>query len=197
MFFQDSMLTFQWKPIKINVFATDSLLELASKNSGCRIVLALSVEVCGNGSEQSNSGFSENDFGYLDCNTVRVCYNESKRLSETLCRAYKSENSVNVVVVKLCRCYGPTLKKDDSKTLSQFISNAVAGSSIILKSSGKQYFSSIYSADAASALIFLMLNGVNGDAYNVSDIKSNIYLKDLSTFIANYCGSKVVFEILN
>ncbi len=186
---------FPVETIKTNVFATESLLDLASRNYGCRFVLASSVEIYGNASEKCDGGFSENDFGYLDCNTERACYNESKRLCETLCQAYKSEKSVDIVIARFCRCYGPTLKKDDTKALSQFIANAVSRENIVLKSSGNQYFSYLYSADAASALIFLMLNGINGEAYNVSDKKSNIRLRELASLVAESCGLEVVFEL--
>lgn len=181
--------------ILTNVNGTKSLLEIASKNFPCRFILASSVEVYGDDKKNRADGFSETDFGYLDCNTTRACYNEAKRLCETLCQAYKSEKNCDVVIARLARSYGPTLKKGDTKALSQFIHKGIAGENIVLKSEGIQFYSYIYSADATSALIFLMINGRNGEAYNVADKNSNVHLKDLAELVAKNCGVKVVFDI--
>ena len=187
--------TFPISTITTNVFGIYNLLELASKNTGCRVELVSSVEIYGNDVQNIENGFSENDFGFLDCNTVRAGYNESKRLSETLCQAYKAEKNTDVVIARLCRSYGPTLKKDDSKALSQFLRNGLNKQNIVLKSKGEQYFSYIYAAAAASALIYLLLKGESGQAYNVADKKSDIKLKDLAGLIADYSSTKVIFEL--
>lgn len=181
--------------ILTNVNGTHQLLELASKNLPCRFVLASSVEIYGDDRENLADGFSETDLGYLDCNTSRACYNEAKRLSETLCQAYKSEKNCDVVIARLARSYGPTLKNDDTKALSQFIHKGLKRENIVLKSDGSQFYSYIYSADAASALIFLILKGENGEAYNIADKSSDVHLRDLANLVAKNCEVEVVFDI--
>ena len=186
---------FPIETIETNVLGTFNLLQLAERNKSCRFILLSSVEIYGNDLNESNEGFKENDFGYLNCNDSRSCYNESKRLSETICASYYSEKKIDYVICRLCRSYGPTLKNDDTKALSQFIHNAIYGNNIILKSEGNQLYSYIYSADAASAIIFLLLNGKTAEAYNIADKKSNITLKELAAYIAECAGTKVVFDI--
>lgn len=183
--------------ITTNVFGTCNLLSLVKENEGCRFLLLSSVEIYGSDVNKSERGFSENDCGYLDCNNPRSCYNESKRLCETICAAYQSEKAIDYVTARLSRVYGPTLKSDDSKAMSQFLRNAISGQDIVLKSDGKQFYSYIYSADAASALLFLLLNGKNGEVYNIADEKSNITLEQLANTIAEFAGKKVVFELPN
>lgn len=181
--------------ILTNFNGTKGLLDIASKNLPCRFILASSVEVYGDDKEKLSEGFKESDFGYLDCNTMRACYNESKRISESLCQAYKAEKNCDVVIARIARSYGATLKKNDTKALSQFLRCGLNNENIILKSSGKQYFSYIYSTDVACALIFLMLKGKNGEAYNIADENSNIQLKDLANLVAQNCNVKVVFDV--
>ena len=187
--------SFPVETISTNVFGSYNLLELATNNRGCRFLLLSSVEIYGEDTKNHEKGFPENDMGYLDCNNSRSCYNESKRLSETLCAAFGSQNNVDYTIARLCRSYGPTLKTDDSKALSQFLWNAVRGENIVLKSEGNQFYSYIYSADAASALLFLLIHGKSGEAYNIADEKSNISLKKLASLIAEFSNTKVVFNL--
>ena len=181
--------------ILTNFNGTKELLDISSKNLPCRFIFASSVEVYGDDKENLSDGFKESDFGYLDCSTMRACYNESKRVSESLCQAYKAEKNCDVVIARIARSYGATLKKNDTKALSQFLRCGFYNENIILKSRGEQFFSYIYSSDVACALIFLMLNGENGEAYNVADKNSNIQLKDLANLVAQNCNVKVAFDI--
>lgn len=178
-----------------NIFGTYNLLALAAKNQGSRFLFVSSVEIYGDDIHGHESGFSENDVGHLDCNNPRSCYNESKRMGETLCAAFLAEKKVDYVTARVCRCYGPTLKGDDSKAMSQFLRNAVEGKNIVLKSEGNQFYSYVYSADAASALLFLLLKGGTGEPYNIADKTSDTKLRDLASIVAECAGVAVVFDL--
>ena len=71
--------------------------------------------------------FPESYLGYIDCNTLRAGYPESKRLGETLCNAYAQTFGLDFVIPRLSRVYGPTMLPTDSKAISQFIKKAAAG----------------------------------------------------------------------
>lgn len=139
--------------------------------------------------------FSEEYLGYIDCNTLRAGYPESKRLGETLCNAYHQTYGLDFVIPRLSRIYGPTMLLSDSKALSQFIKKAVAAEDIILKSEGNQQYSYTFVTDAATAILYTLLCGENGMAYNVADEASDITLKKLAEFLAEAAGTKVVFEL--
>lgn len=186
---------FPIETITTNIFGTWNLLNLQKKNPRCRLLLISSVEIYGEDILNNEDGFSENSYGYINCNNPRSSYNESKRLSETLCSAFYSEKNLDYVIARISRAYGPTLKKDDSKALSQFLRKAVDKEDIVLKSNGNQFYSYIYSADAASAIIFLLINGKTSEAYNVADPNSKVILKNLAKIIADYAGTKVIFDI--
>ncbi|WP_125144189.1 NAD-dependent epimerase/dehydratase family protein [Clostridium transplantifaecale] len=182
--------------ITTNVIGTYNLLEHARKNAECRFLFASSVEVYG-----ENKGdieyFDESYCGYIDCNTLRAGYPESKRTGEALCQAYIDCYNMNIVTARLSRTYGPTMLRSDTKAISQFIKNGAKGEEIILKSEGSQLYSYNYVADSVSGLLTVLLCGECGEAYNIADKKSDITLRDLAQLIADYVGTKIVFEIPN
>lgn len=179
--------------IRGNVDGLQNLLEYASDN-GARLLFASSVEVYG-----QNRGdverFDEHYCGDIDCNTLRACYNESKRLGEAMCQAYRSQRGVEAVIARIARVYGPTLLPDDSKALSQFMHRSLAGEDVVLKSDGTQRFSYLHVADAVSGLLYVLLLGMDGEAYNLADEGSDIALRDLAALVADFSGVKVVFDL--
>lgn len=180
--------------IRTNIIGTDHLLSYGKRHSVRRFVFLSSVEIYGE-MRGENQSFSELDLGYLDCNQVRAGYPESKRVGESLCRAYESSYGLDVVIPRLCRVYGPTMRQDDSKALAQFICRAVAGEDIILKSKGQQFYSYIHVMDAVKAIFCIMDRGKAGQAYNVSSEKSDIMLAELADKLARQAGTRVVYEI--
>lgn len=176
-----------------NIEGTKNILDLATKLNS-KVVFLSSVEIYGE--NKNNIGrFKEEDMGYIDSNTVRAGYNEAKRCGEALCQAYISQKNANVSLVRLPRIYGPTGKKDDSKALSQFIKKGLNNEDIVLKSKRTQYFSYLYVADAVSGIIDVMINGKNGEVYNLGNINSEVHLRDLAQIIAKNSNTKVIFDL--
>lgn len=180
--------------IQTNVIGTFHMLEFAAVHNATRVAFISSNEIYGENRGDTEK-FSEEYCGYIDCNTMRAGYPESKRCGEALCQAYISQKNLNVVIPRLTRSYGPTLLMSDTKALSQFIKKGIANEDIVLKSTGTQYYSYTYAADAVAGLLTVLLCGEKGEAYNISDESSDIMLKDLAAIVADVCGTKVVFEI--
>lgn len=176
--------------ITTNIIGCNNLLELAKKKESI-FLLASSVEIYGQGSEKP---MDEHYFGYLDCNTARSGYNEAKRTCEALCQSYRQQYGVGVKIVRLARVFGAD-KKEDSKALSQFIDKAVAGEDIVLKSKGNQRFSYCYIADAANGTLKVLLDGENGEAYNVSEEDEGLTLGEYAEYIASLAQKKVISQI--
>ena len=188
--------TYPISTILTNVVGTKNLLDYATKCNCKRFLFASSVEVYG----QNKDGvelLDENYCGYINSNTLRAGYPESKRCGEALCQAYKEEKKLDIVIARIARSYGPTIKKNDSRAISQFINKALANEDIILKSEGLQNCSYTYVYDAVFGLLTILLNGENGEAYNISYPESDIRLCDMAELIAEYAGKKVVFELPN
>ena len=180
--------------ITANVIGTKNILDLAIKHNTKRVIFASSVEIYGENKGDVDK-FSEGYLGYINCNTLRAGYPESKRTGEALCQAYISEKELDIVIPRFSRIFGPTILNTDTKALSQFISKAVNNEDIVLKSEGKQFYSYTYVLDAVNAIFYLLMYGEKGEAYNVSDSSFDITLKDLAEKIASIANKKVVFEI--
>ena len=180
--------------ITTNIIGLQNMLEFACAHGAERFAFASSNEIYGE-NRGDRELFDEGYCGYIDCNTLRAGYPESKRCGEALCQAYISQKGLDVCIPRLTRSYGPTMLMSDTKAISQFIRKGIAGEDIVLKSAGTQYYSYTYVADAVSGLLTVLLKGKCGEAYNIADEKSDIMLKDLAGLIAQKTRKKVIFEI--
>ncbi len=180
--------------ITTNVIGLKNMLDFAVDHGCSRFAFASSNEVYGE--NRGDTEFFDEDYvGYINSNTLRAGYPESKRCGEALCQAYMAEKGLDTVIPRLTRTYGPTMLLSDTKAISQFIKKALNGEDIVLKSEGNQFYSYTYVADAVSGLLTVLLVGESGHAYNIADAKSDITLKDLAGILAKYAGRKVVFEL--
>lgn len=186
---QDSVGT-----ITSNVLGAKNLLDYAVSHGAEQFCFVSSVEVYGENRGDVEK-FDEKYLGYIDCNTLRAGYPESKRLGETLCNAYKQTYGINFVIPRLSRCYGPTMLTSDTKAISQFIKKAAAGEDIVLKSEGTQKYSYSFVTDAVAGILHVMLLGEPGEAYNVADKESDITLRELAGTLAEIAGTKVIFDL--
>lgn len=180
--------------ITTNIMGVYNMLEFAVNVHADRMAFASSNEIYGENRGDVEK-FDEKYLGYIDCNTMRAGYPESKRCGEALCQAYIAQKGLDVVIPRLTRSYGPTLLDSDTKALSQFLKKGLAHENIVLKSAGTQYYSYTYVADAVAGLFTVLLVGEKGEAYNISDEASDIMLKDLAEIIAKESGTKVVFDV--
>lgn len=183
---------FPVETVLTNVLGAKNALDLAARCNAI-VLYPSSVEIYGNA--RDNDIFTESYTGNLVLSTSRSCYTESKRVCEALCQSYAEEKGVKVKIARLSRVFGPTMLESDTKASSQFILKALAGEDIVLKSEGNQYFSYTYVADAAAALLHILLNGENGQAYNVASEGCNVHLKDFAAACARICGKQVIFDI--
>ncbi len=180
--------------ITTNIIGLQNMLDFAVRHQAARFAFASSNEIYGENRGDAEF-FDENYCGYINSNTMRAGYPESKRCGEALCQAYRAQKGLDTVILRFTRSYGPTMLMSDTKAISQFIKKGIAGEDIVLKSAGTQYYSYQYMADSVSGLLTILLCGENGEAYNIAEEHSDIMLKDLAAVIAGINKKKVVFEI--
>ena len=180
--------------ITTNIIGVQNLLDYAVAHNATRFIFASSNEIYGENRGDAEF-FDEGYCGYIDCNTLRAAYPESKRCGEALCQAYKAQRGLDVIIARFTRSYGPTMEMSNTRALNQFIKKALASEDIVLKSAGTQIFSYTYMADAVSGLLYVLLKGKSGEAYNIADESGDIMLKDLAEIIASIVGKEVIFEL--
>lgn len=178
--------------IKSNILGVTHLMEYGLSHQMRRMLFVSTGEVYGEGGEQL---FTEDFSGYVDCTSPRSCYPSSKRAAETLCVSYASEYGADVVIARPSHTYGPHFTESDNRVYAQFIRNVLKGQNIIMKSTGEQFRSWCYVADCVSALLYILLKGSNGEAYNIADNSSNISIRDLAEMIAKIGNKEVIMQL--
>lgn len=174
----------------INILGTKNLLDLAALYNAS-FLLTSSCEIYG----EANVPLIKEDYcGRLDPMDVRSCYNESKRVCETMCVSYGSQRNVKTYVARLSRTFGPTQSLKDTKALSQFMMNGLRNENIVLKSKGDQLFSYTYIQDIVSGLLTILDKGEVNNAYNVCN-RETLCLKDVATIIADYANTSLIFDL--
>jgi nucleoside-diphosphate-sugar epimerase len=99
------------------------------------------------------------------------------------------------VIARPCHTYGPGFTETDNRVYAQFIRNVLRNEDIVMKSSGSQFRSWIYVVDCAAAILYLLLKGESGEAYNVANNESNITIRQLAEKIAAIADKKVIMEL--
>lgn len=185
--------------IKANIYGTANLLEYGIHHGMQRLLYISSGEVYGEGGATEDTplgkAFTETDSGYVNCASLRACYPSSKRTAETLCMAYGDEYDADTIIARPCHVYGPGFTPSDNRVYAQFIRNVLRGEDIIMKSDGSQFRSWCYVVDCTRALLYVMLKGKRGEAYNIADPSSNVSIRQLAMMIASAAGKKVVIQL--
>lgn len=177
--------------ILTNILGAKSVLDYC-KGRKTRALLTSTFEVYG---KLEQDEYDEEHYGVIDLNLMRNCYPESKRAAELLFKAYADEYGVDCVITRLSSIYGPTMKQDDSKAHAQFIRSALAGQNIVLKSKGDQVRTYCYVMDAVRGILTVLFRGKSGEVYNVANENSIVSIAELAQTIANYAGTRVVFDL--
>lgn len=176
-----------------NIFGVYNLLEYSRKNNVKKLLYISSSEVYGD--DLSKDIFTEEDSGYVNPLDVRACYPSSKRASETLCASYLKQYNVDFCIARPGHIYGPTYTEKDNRALCQFMNNVLDDNDIIMKSEGNQVRSYCYVSDCVMGLIYMLLVGESGLAYNISNKKSNVSIREMAEYIAEASNKKVIFKL--
>jgi UDP-glucuronate decarboxylase len=143
------------KTLKTNFMGTMNMLGLA-KRVGARFLLASTSEVYGDPEVHPQP---EEYRGNTSCTGVRACYDEGKRISETLAFDYYRQNQVEIRVARIFNTHGPRMLENDGRVVSNFVVQALKGIPLTVYGDGSQTRSFCYVSDLVEGLMRLM----NGD----------------------------------
>jgi UDP-glucuronate decarboxylase len=153
-----SPVHYQFNPIKTlktSMLGTMNMLGLA-KRVKARILMASTSEVYGDPEVHPQS---EEYWGHVNCTGIRSCYDEGKRVAETLCFDYHREHQVDIRVARIFNTYGPRMLENDGRVVSNFVVQALKGIPLTIYGDGSQTRSFCYVSDLVEGLMRLM----NGD----------------------------------
>ena len=140
------------KTIKTSVLGTIHMLGLA-KRVRARILLASTSEVYGDPQVHPQT---EEYWGNVNPIGIRSCYDESKRLAETLMFDYHRQNGVDIRIIRIFNTYGPRMNENDGRVVSNFICQALRGKPLTVYGEGQQTRSFCYVDDLVDGMIRLM-----------------------------------------
>jgi len=191
-----SPVHYQYNPVKTtktSVMGAINMLGLA-KRVRARILQASTSEVYG---DPKVSPQKEEYWGNVNCIGIRSCYDEGKRVAETLMMDYHRQNKVDIRIVRIFNTYGPRMALMDGRVVSNFIVQALKGEDITVYGDGSQTRSFCYVYDLVDGIIKMMnkdnfigpVNLGNPDEYTILD-----FAKKIKEFTGT--KAKIVFKPL-
>lgn len=184
--------------IEANVIGTKQMLRLAEEKNVKGFHFLSTREVYGQVLPEIGK-IKEEDYGSLNILETRSCYPESKRLAETLIKSFSDQYGIAFTISRIAHSYGPGMKiNNDGRIMSDLMFNLINSEDIVLKSKGEAERAFCYIADAVAGIFMILLNGKNGQAYNLANESEPIKIADLAKKMVNMFPEKklkVVFDI--
>lgn len=166
---------------------TKRILDYACGRESVRgIVFLSSLEVYGTVLDDSKP-VTEDVQGYIDPLNVRSSYPVAKRAAENMCVAYAEEYGLPVKIARLTQTTGAGIARTDNRIIAQFARLAANGDDIVLHTTGESARPYCYTIDSISAILYILLKGDAGEAYNVANESTYISARGMAEYLkANF-----------
>jgi UDP-glucuronate decarboxylase len=190
-----SPIHYQQDPVqttKTNVMGAINMLGLA-KRLRVPILQASTSEVYGDPEVHPQT---EDYWGKVNPIGPRACYDEAKRVAETLFFDYHRQHGLNIRVARIFNTYGPRMAADDGRVVSNFIVQALRGDPITIYGDGSQTRSFCFVDDLVKGLIALMNNGANEVGPVNLGNPGEFTMKELADLVLELTGSASQIEFL-
>ncbi len=166
------------KTVKTNVMGTINMLGMA-KRVKCRLLQASTSEVYGDPQVHPQT---ESYWGHVNPIGIRSCYDEGKRIAETLTMDYHRQNNVDVRIIRIFNTYGPRMALNDGRVVSNFIVQALQNQDITVYGEGEQTRSFCYVSDLVKGIMTMMetenfigpVNLGNPDEFTIMELAKNV-----------------------
>lgn len=179
---------------EIIIDGTRALLGYAVKSRVKGFVYLSSLEVYGSILDDTKE-ITEDVQGYIDPMSVRSSYPMAKRAAENLCCLYAKQYDIPAKVARLTQTTGAGLSKDDDRVIAQFARLAAKGQDIVLHTTGEAARPYCYTTDAITAILYILLKGEAGEAYNVANEDTYISAKGMAEFLRDNFNPSISVRI--
>lgn len=169
--------------ILTSIHGTEAMLRLAVEKQVKGMVYLSSMEVYGR--PDTAHMVTEQDLGYVDLSAPRSCYPEGKRMCECLCTAYAAQFGLRVCSARLAQTFGAGILPSENRVFAQFARSALEGKDIVLHTLGQSEGNYVYTRDAVSGILTLLVKGRAGQAYNVANEESHITIRGMAEMVAH------------
>lgn len=182
--------------IESAVIGAKNLLELGRKNALKSFLLFSSSEIYGDPDPHAVPT-PETYCGNVSSVGPRACYDESKRLAETLSLIYHQQFGVPVKIVRPFNVYGPGMKPDDRRVVPMFALRTLRGEALPVHGDGHQTRTFCYVTDALAGFLKVLLGGRPGDVYNVGNDDQEIAMGKLANLFVETGGTGARVETIS
>ncbi|MBI4375182.1 MAG: NAD-dependent epimerase/dehydratase family protein [Elusimicrobia bacterium] len=180
--------------LEVATAGTKNLLEVARKNQA-RFLFFSSSEIYGD-PDPKYVPTPESYRGNVSCHGPRACYDESKRLGETLCYVYHQKFGTSTNMVRPFNVYGPGMQETDYRVLPNFASRIKGDRPLKVYGSGSQTRTFCYVNDALVGFLKVLLLGAPGEAYNIGNPKPEISMVELVKMTEKVLGRPVKHNVV-
>lgn len=176
--------------IESAILGAKNLLELARITKPVSFLFFSSSEIYGD-PDPKFVPTPETYAGHVSSVGPRACYDESKRLAETLCMTYHQIYNIPIKIIRPFNVYGPGMKHVDYRVIPTFIYNGLLGKDLPVHDKGIQTRTFCYITDAIVAIFKVLISGKGGEVYNIGNDKPEIGMFELAQTIAEMLGNGV------
>jgi UDP-glucuronate decarboxylase len=180
--------------LEVAINGTRNMLMLAEK-SNARFTFFSSSEIYGD-PDAKHIPIQESYRGNVSCQGPRACYDESKRVGETLCYIYHTQKGIVTNTIRPFNIYGPGMQETDYRVLPNFASRIKSGSHLHIYGDGTQTRTFCYITDALVGFFKVFLRGVPGEAYNIGNPKPEISMIELAEAFKKISSDQIKYNII-
>lgn len=174
--------------INTSYLGTNNILKFAKDNNVKSLVYLSSLESYG--TVDDNKEITEDMMGYITPTDVRSSYSLGKRATECLCHCYAKEYGVHVKMARLTQTFGAGVLLEDNRVFAQFAKSVIKDEDIILHTKGESAKPYCYTIDCVIAILYLLIEGKDGEAYNVANSDTYISIFDMAKFLVDNFNPK-------
>lgn len=179
--------------LEVATIGTKNLLQAAQRHPLKGFLFFSSSEIYGD-PDPKHVPTPESYRGNISSLGPRACYDESKRLGETLCQIFHEKYAVPTKMVRPFNVYGPGMKETDYRVLPNFASRIKSGKPIHVYGHGKQTRTFCYIVDAIVGFTLTLLDGQPGQVYNIGNPKPEVSVWDLVKTLEKVLDRKILLD---